>query len=337
MDFALPASLFVATATTPRSMLLGQWPLFGHADRLDAVALRILLLATAAVVRLALGRRRRSRRWTIALPNYAAAGLPLISAVFGADHTIYVALAIAAGSIFPSPLTLAILEANKATEAGQQKNVGAIAGAIGRSLRKPIVLGPVIGILFSLAGIPLATRRGPFAAVDRPDGGGCGAVPHRRHTLRPEAGPQPERSSAACLLKNVVHPLLACRSRAFCCLSTEKRPARLSCWPPCRRVSLVVLFGLRYGRRVPRGWLYPCRQLPAQYRHAGCGADMTTGILKAVRAVIAILCFCFCLGARAEGGSLSSKSQPTSRAGPILCEDMPRKFLLVLSGGKWGR
>jgi hypothetical protein len=27
MDFALPASLFVATATTPRTLLLAQWPL----------------------------------------------------------------------------------------------------------------------------------------------------------------------------------------------------------------------------------------------------------------------------------------------------------------------
>jgi hypothetical protein len=46
--------------------------------------------------------------------NGSAWPLPLIVAVFGAPKTIDVALALAAGSIVLSPLTLAILEANKA-------------------------------------------------------------------------------------------------------------------------------------------------------------------------------------------------------------------------------
>ena len=136
MDFALPASLFVATATTSRSLLLAQWP-----------SLVVLIVSMLALYALGYWMQRRLfglvsseasvQTLTVGLPNYAA-GLPLIAAVFGPSDTIDVALAIAAGSIVLSPLTLAVLEANKAPAAGQS-NLGAVLQAIGRSLRKPIV------------------------------------------------------------------------------------------------------------------------------------------------------------------------------------------------------
>jgi len=58
---------------------------------------------------------------TISFPNCAAAGLPLIAAVFDASGTIYVALALASGSIVLAPLTLAILEANKSSPGAQKR------------------------------------------------------------------------------------------------------------------------------------------------------------------------------------------------------------------------
>lgn len=84
------------------------------------------------------------------MPNYAG-GPPLIAAVFGPTDTIFVALAIATASIVLSPLTLAILEFNNAAANGQQ-NFGVVLQAISRSLRKPIVLGPVASVLFALLG-----------------------------------------------------------------------------------------------------------------------------------------------------------------------------------------
>ena len=81
MDFALPASQFVATATTPWAMLLAQWPLL--------LTLAVSMLALYALSywmqrRLfALGSSEASvQALTISFPNYAAAGLPLIAAVF---------------------------------------------------------------------------------------------------------------------------------------------------------------------------------------------------------------------------------------------------------------
>jgi malonate transporter and related proteins len=86
MDFALPASLFVATASTSRAVLLAQWPLL--------VVLTVSMLALYALSywmqrRLfGLGSSEASvQALNIALPNYAAAGLPLIAAVFGAADT----------------------------------------------------------------------------------------------------------------------------------------------------------------------------------------------------------------------------------------------------------
>jgi predicted permease len=75
---------------------------------------------------------------TIAAPNYAAVGLPLIAAVLGPAGPTYIALSIATSSIVLSPLTLATLETNKTSADG--KDSGAPLQAIGRSLFKPIVL-----------------------------------------------------------------------------------------------------------------------------------------------------------------------------------------------------
>jgi malonate transporter len=143
MDFALPASLFVATASTSRTLLVAQWSL-----------LLVFTVSMLALYALSYWMQRRLfglgsseasvQALTIALPNYAAAGLPLITAVFGAAHTIDVALSIAAGSIVLSPPTLAILEANKA----QEMNLGAVLRATIRSVGKPIVVAPLAGVVF---------------------------------------------------------------------------------------------------------------------------------------------------------------------------------------------
>jgi malonate transporter len=109
MGYALPASLLVATASTPRSALIAQWPV-------------LVSLATVMMVTYVLwyGYQRSIRKedpsesalqaLAVGQPNFAAAGLPVITALFGADQAATVAVGIAAGSLLPSPLTLAILE-----------------------------------------------------------------------------------------------------------------------------------------------------------------------------------------------------------------------------------
>jgi predicted permease len=91
---------------------------------------------------------------TISQPNYGAAGLPLIAAVFNNTHAVYVALTLAAGSILVSPLALAILEANKSS-GSSQSGFGLVLGAVGRSFLKPIVLAPILGIAVAFLAVPL--------------------------------------------------------------------------------------------------------------------------------------------------------------------------------------
>jgi malonate transporter len=155
MDFALPAALFAATATTPRREMLVQWQLFA--------VLGIVMVAQ--YFSWYLFRRRAAcisqgaaaiEALTVALPNFAAVGLPIVSAVLGSGKTVPVAVAIAAGAILPSPLTILLLElsgkmAPVATEAASAR----IRRALRRALTRPIVLAPFLGILLSLSGLPL--------------------------------------------------------------------------------------------------------------------------------------------------------------------------------------
>jgi len=243
MDFALPASLFVATASTSRALLLAQWPL-----------LLVFIVSMLALYALSYWMQRRLfglgsneasvQALNIALPNYAAAGLPLITAVFGASDTIYVALSIATGSIVLSPLTLAILEANKAP-AGGQRNLGTVLRAIDRSLRKPIVLAPLAGVVFSLLGIPLpeAASRS-FQLIGQAAGGVALFLTGLILSAQPiELVPN---VLSGTLLKNVVHPVLAIGLILLLRIDRDSaRAAILLCALPSGFFG--ILFGLRYG------------------------------------------------------------------------------------------
>lgn len=155
MNYCLPSSLFVATASTQWRDLVAQWPVLLS---LGTVMMGIYLLwygyqrgprgmnsSEAALQALAVGQ-----------PNFAAAAFPVITALFGADHLSTVAIGIAVGSTLPSPLTLALLELDKPkTGAGGAGGLTQIAKACARAFSKPIVLSPVFGMLYSLSGLHL--------------------------------------------------------------------------------------------------------------------------------------------------------------------------------------
>jgi malonate transporter len=242
MDFALPASLFVATASTSGAVLSEQWPLL--------VVFTVSMLALYALSywmqRQLFGLESGEaavQALTIALPNYAAAGLPLIAAVLGPAGTIYVALSIATGSIVLSPLTLATLEINRAS-AGE-KDSGALLQAIGRSLCKPIVLGPVLGIAFSLVGIPLPEALSRSFQLIGESAGGVGLF-LTGLILSAQRIEVSTNMLSGTFLKNIVHPLLA--AGLILMLPMDRDTARavlLLCALPSGFFG--ILFGLRYG------------------------------------------------------------------------------------------
>lgn len=232
VDFALPAYLLVATATTPRILIAALWPML--------LVLAIVMLALYGVSfwmqRRLFGLDSRAasvQAITVAQPNYAATGLPLIAAVFHHAHTVYVALALVVGSFVTSPLTLAILDA------------GPPLRAVGRSLLKPIVLAPFVGIAFALLAVPLP---GVIAESLTLIGQSAGGVAAFVTGLILSAQPLSLNANviSGTLLKNIGQPLLAAGLIALLPARSDEAHATilLSALPAG---FFGVLFGLRYG------------------------------------------------------------------------------------------
>ncbi|WP_180899149.1 AEC family transporter [Martelella soudanensis] len=155
MTFAVPAALFVATASAPRAELLEQSWLFAI---LSGVML-IVLAGWYFCARRFLGMSPPDaalQGLTVAFPNLAGVGLPISTTLLGATGTVQLAIAIAAGSIIISPLSLIVVELNQPGRDGATISpTGKIAGALGRALRKPVVLAPALGIIVSISGLKL--------------------------------------------------------------------------------------------------------------------------------------------------------------------------------------
>jgi malonate transporter and related proteins len=166
MSYALPASLLAATAATPRASMLEQWPLL-----VTLVVAMMLIYPLWYLLQRRVLRRSVSesamQSLTVAQPSYAAAGLPIVTELLGPHHIVPAAVAIAAGSLFPSPITLALFELAKAAPTANSVSSGAptdrtgnaarFAAAFARAFLKPVVLAPAAGILISLVGWRLPT------------------------------------------------------------------------------------------------------------------------------------------------------------------------------------
>jgi predicted permease len=145
MSFAVPCALFTTIVRAPHPMLWGQSRV---ALVLAAVYLAIYALvyfsarnfgkmtaADSAVLSL-----------TLAFPNAAAIGIPLLPAVYGTGSSVSVAVAIAVGAVTISPITLAILENNT----GNHDHLSALARArvsMWKAVKRPVVWAPILGVL----------------------------------------------------------------------------------------------------------------------------------------------------------------------------------------------
>ena len=154
MDFALPASLFVATASASRSQMLAQAPLFA----ILGVVMLLLYLAWYFLARISSNVSKADaslQALTIAFPNLAGVGLPIMSAVLGPSGTVPVAVALATGSILVSPLTLVMAEMSKKENPATKTAKAQVLMALRHALIKPVVIAPALGILLSLSDLKL--------------------------------------------------------------------------------------------------------------------------------------------------------------------------------------
>lgn len=145
MSFAIPCALFSTIISSSRTEMLRHVP----------TALMITL-AFSALYLISYIWARRWRRMslsdasvlalTIGFPNTAAIALPLFSGVYGPESTVSAALSIVIGSITISPLTLALLEADKQA-GGNGISINRVLHIIPRALLRPVVWAPLLALV----------------------------------------------------------------------------------------------------------------------------------------------------------------------------------------------
>jgi malonate transporter len=153
MSFAVPCSMFLAIARTPRAELREQ----GGAALVLSTVYVVLYAVTFVWARSQekLGTSESSvLALTVSFPNSAAVGLALLASVFGPKSLVTVATSIALGSITVSAITLAILEA-KQDRTAEGFSFRRVSRSLLRAGKRPIVWAPLLGLVFSCTGLQL--------------------------------------------------------------------------------------------------------------------------------------------------------------------------------------
>ncbi|HEX7816449.1 AEC family transporter [Dyella sp.] len=172
MRYAIPASLLAATAMTPRAAMLAQWPIVVILGAAMMLVYPCWFFVQRHVFKRSLA-ESAVQTLSVSLPNYAAAGLPVVAAMLGANQIVPVAVAIATGALLPSPITLALLELSAAERGSKSSHgQGPIRHAITHAITRPIVLAPIAGTLCSLLGLALpAVAIASFKLIGQAAGG----------------------------------------------------------------------------------------------------------------------------------------------------------------------
>ncbi|MEH2538252.1 MULTISPECIES: AEC family transporter [unclassified Bradyrhizobium] len=236
MDYALPAALFTAMAQASRSAMIDQ-------AQLALVLLAAMLIAYGVTYivqsRWFGGDRRESAliALTSSGPNVGSAGLPIVAALFSQSASISVAVAVAVAAIVVTPLSLLILES--------ADGKGASAAAVmKRALLKPIVIAPVLGLLCSLAGLPIPLLLDSTLTLV-----GQGASGTALFLTGLVLSAQPVKLSAnvglTVVVKNVLQPLLTSLLALPLLDGAEARVAVMLMAVPSG--AFGVLFAVRYG------------------------------------------------------------------------------------------
>ncbi len=245
LNYAIPAALFLATAQTPRQMLAYHAKLFGILA-LSMIIMFVLALAIELKLFKFTLADSAAVTLTVALPNWVAVGLPLFIGLYGPQSTAPVAVAIVCGNVVAAPMSLLLLEAGS-VEASSASVLRRFGLSLWRTLMKPVVLGPIIGMGFSLAGyaLPLVLVRSIGFFSQTAAGVGLfvtGLV------LSRESVSLGINVSGGLVLKMIVQPLLT-----FVLASLLKYPTQVVrdavLLMACPSGFMGVLFGVAYNAR----------------------------------------------------------------------------------------
>jgi hypothetical protein len=150
LDFCLPADLFIGTASASPGQL-EDWRFF------VAIAVGLLAIYLAGLtIALVVFRLRVDAGALQALnasfPNMAFMGIPVLTAVVGASAVLPVVVGNLVSSLVLLPVTLALLEAGKSGTRRDHQGLTVIWHAVLGSIRQPLVIAPVVGVVVALLG-----------------------------------------------------------------------------------------------------------------------------------------------------------------------------------------
>ena len=145
MDFAIPCALFSTISSTSWPVLRQQWE--------SAVMIAVVFVTTYAAIYVW---ARKSLTMpisaasvlalTVGFPNAAAVALPLLTTAYGPSSRVTAALSIAVGAITISPLTIALLEADKLSD-GKGVSIRVVAIKFLRAFTRPVVWAPMLALV----------------------------------------------------------------------------------------------------------------------------------------------------------------------------------------------
>jgi malonate transporter and related proteins len=153
MNFAIPCALFSMISQTSWAVL----------EKQISTGLMIAWIFTALYAGSYFWARRTLKMsisdasvlaLTVGFPNSAAVALPLFAAAYGPASTVTAALSIAVGSITISPLTIALLEADKSSN-GNAISLATILRSFPRAFTRPVVWAPALALVWVYFGLQL--------------------------------------------------------------------------------------------------------------------------------------------------------------------------------------
>jgi predicted permease len=243
MSFAVPCSLFLAIARTPRAAL-----------REQAGTMLVLTLAYSVLYGLSFFWARSGEKLrasdsgvlalTLSFPNIAAIGLPLLADVFGVKSLVTVATSIALGSVTIAVVTLAFLEVDK-DGAGEGFSIRQAGSSLARAVKKPIVWAPLLGFVFSCAALHSPSYLDRFLTVLASAAAGSALV-LTGLVVSAQKFVLGAKTLIPVLLKNALQPALALGLAILFHLSIEQtRYVTVICAIPCGFFGRV--FGKAFG------------------------------------------------------------------------------------------
>src|SRR5271170_6029059 len=153
MNFAIPSALFATIIRTSREDLEQQLP----TALMIALVFAVLYVASYFWARLSLKMSVSDASvlaLTIGFPNSAAIALPLFATSYGPASIVTAALSIAVGAITISPVTVALLEADKQSQ-GTAISIRNVLHSFVRALARPVVWAPALALVCAYFGVQL--------------------------------------------------------------------------------------------------------------------------------------------------------------------------------------